>query len=92
MTLVLRFTGLKYIGLIRRPSSVIVFDDMSSTNTFKDRRSDFYQLLISSRHLGCFTMLSLHSWTDLTKPMRENFCNICLFRKIAENRLKDIFE
>ena len=37
-------------------------------------------------------MLSLHSWTDLTKAMRENFANICLFRKIMKSRLEDIFE
>ena len=84
--------GFAYHGFIRRPSFLIIMDDLSSTDTFKNRRSNLYQLLISSRHLGIWLLISLHSWTDLTKPMRENFQNICLFRKIAEDRLKDIFE
>lgn len=54
--------------MIRRPSMLLIIDDLGYTNLFKNDRGELYKLMVSSRHLSVMSlMFSLHDYVNMYK-------------------------
>lgn len=82
-------------NLIRRPSFLILMDDLGHSSTFKkySGNNSLYKFMISARHKSCmFFGFAIHSLVNMTHSIRESFKEVFVYRSMEHERLKQLFE